>query len=197
MARTTAIGAADQKGEQVELLGGKLQLAIGLPGAPRADVEANVGGVQLGGRSAAQLRAHPRQQLPDAERLGDVVVAPGVQAGDGVQFTRLRGEEHHRHVGPGRARPAADLEPIEAGKADVQHQQVVAAFAGHPGRLEAVGRLLDLVALALQRADGQGLVDGAPPLAHRDAGTLAQRRRARTPRVLLGAGQHPPGERIP
>ena len=34
-------------------------------------------------------------------------------------------------------------------------------------------------------------------MAHRDAGTLARLRRARASRVLLGAGQHPAGDRIP
>jgi hypothetical protein len=48
-----------------------------------------------------------------------------------------------------------------------------------------------------QAQAGQGLADGSPSPAHRGTGTLARLGCARTSRVLLGPGQHPPGKRVP
>ena len=100
-----------------------------------------------------QLGAHARQQLGEAERLGDVVVGARVEAADGVHLAVLRGEEHDRDGRAALAHALADLEAVDAGQPDVEDQQVVLAV--HAGRDGVRSRRhgLDLVPLALERAD--------------------------------------------
>ena len=77
----------------------------------------------------AQQRAHPGQQLGQPERLADVVVGARVEADDEVDLVGAGGEHEHRQVGHVEPHPAAHLEPVHAGQAEVEHQQVDAAAA--------------------------------------------------------------------
>ena len=73
---------------------------------------------------APQQRAQPGDDLLEAERLGDVVVAAGGQPGDAVLDGVPGGEEQHRHVRVVAAQPAQHLEAVEVGQHHVEHDGV-------------------------------------------------------------------------
>jgi hypothetical protein len=75
-----------------------------------------------------------------------------LEADDDVELVALGGEDEDRDARARGPYAAADLEPVDPGKADVQHQQVVVAFDAHPRGLEPVCHRLDPIALARQRA---------------------------------------------
>ena len=72
-----------------------------------AQVERDVARAQhglLGGPLVAQPHAHAREQLLEAERLGDVVVGAVLEPGDLVLDLVAGGEDDDRHAaGPARA----------------------------------------------------------------------------------------------
>ena len=127
--------------------------------SPRVDlagvgVEAQVADHERGAaarRTAAHQRAHPREQLLALERLHEVVVGAGVEALDAVVELAAGGEDQDRHVGLG-AQPPADLDPVEAGQAEVEDDQVGDELLRGPQRLDPVDRGADLVALLAQGA---------------------------------------------
>src|SRR2546426_257499 len=64
-----------QDAQQVELLGGELQLLVAHPRTVRLDVDAHtLGGGRVLGRATAQQGPDAGQQLGKPERLGDIVV---------------------------------------------------------------------------------------------------------------------------
>ena len=80
-----------------------------------------------GARRPAQHGLHPLDQLLDAERLGDVVVAAEPQALDLVLGGVAGGEEDDRDPGAGAlvlAQAAGHLEAVEVGEHHVEHDQV-------------------------------------------------------------------------
>ena len=95
--------------------------------------------------------AQPGDDLLEAERLGDVVVAAGGQAGHPVLDRVLGGQEEHRHVGVVAAHPAQHLEAVEVGEHHVERHRVGLELAGGPDRSDAGGRGADLPALVAQR----------------------------------------------
>ena len=74
-------------------------------------------------RRRAQDGPDARHELLDAERLGDVVVAHA-QPLDLVLGGVAGGEEDDRHLLALMAEPAADLEAVEVGKHDVEHDEM-------------------------------------------------------------------------
>ena len=74
--------------------------------------------------SRAQQRPHPGQQLGEPERLADVVVGARVEPDDEVDLVGARGEHEDGEVGEVGAQPAADLEAVHPGQAEVEHEQV-------------------------------------------------------------------------
>ena len=124
-------GVAHQHPQQVELLGGELQLLVAHPGPVRLDVDPHaVGGGLLGrlGGAAPQQGPDPGEQFGEPEGLGDVVVGAGVEADDGVHLVGAGGQHEDRHAVALGAQPAADLEAVHAGQAEVEHDQVDAAL---------------------------------------------------------------------
>ena len=95
--------------------------------------------------------AQPGHDLLEAERLGDVVVAAGGQAGHPVLDGVLCGEEQDGHVGVVAAHPAQHLEPVEVGQHHVERDGVRAELAGRAHGGDAVGRGAHLPALVAQR----------------------------------------------
>ena len=74
-------------------------------------------------RATAQQRAHAREQLLALERLDEVVVGAGVEPLD-ARFERVaRGQHQDRHVVV-LAQRLGDLDPVEAGEAEVEHDEV-------------------------------------------------------------------------
>ena len=73
---------------------------------------------------AAQDRADARDELLEAERLGDVVVAAHRQAAHLVLGRVAGGEEDDRHLARARRSGAGDLEALHVGEHHVEDQQV-------------------------------------------------------------------------
>ena len=73
-----------------------------------------------------QVRLHPRQQLPDPERLGDEVGGAQAQRADGGLFRRHGRDHEHRQVleaGIG-LDPLQQLQAVHLGHHDVEQQQI-------------------------------------------------------------------------
>ena len=140
----------------------ELELARAATRLPRAAVERQVGEAQrccrprLGRLGAAQQRPQPRLELLQRERLDEVVVGAGVQAGDAIVDGVARGQHQHRRAIAGVAQAPADLEAVDPGHRDVEHDRVVARVGQAIQRLAAVGRELDLIAVQAQRAIQRG-----------------------------------------
>ena len=97
-------------------------------------------------RRAAQHGLHAADELGDAEGLGDVVVGAGLEADDLVELGVLRGE--HQHVGVAElAHPAADLDAVDVGQAEVEDDQVEGIEGGRANSGLPVLGLSDIEAL--------------------------------------------------
>src|ERR687897_247991 len=82
----------------------------------------------------SQDRPHPRDQLFDTERLGEIVVTAPGETGDPVLRGVAGGEEHHRRLVTRRPQPPAHSNPVDARQADVEHHDVgVIALDGGVG----------------------------------------------------------------
>ena len=73
--------------------------------------------------NVAQRHADASQQLPRAERLGQVVVGTLLEGSDLVTFAAARGEHHDGSAGVGADR-ADDLQAIKVRQAKVEQNQV-------------------------------------------------------------------------
>jgi D-alanyl-D-alanine carboxypeptidase/D-alanyl-D-alanine-endopeptidase (penicillin-binding protein 4) len=74
---------------------------------------------------------HPDRELGQRERLGQIVVAACVKAGEPVGERVARGQEDHRRADAAGTQCLADIAAVGIGKADVQHE--------NPGRVGAEG----------------------------------------------------------
>ncbi|MFN7977625.1 MAG: hypothetical protein U0P30_05770 [Vicinamibacterales bacterium] len=96
------------------------------------EMRALVGGRRhrVGTAAATQRRPHARRQLTRAERLGDVVVGAGVEAGHAIALGRARREHDDRHGGGGRtlAQDAAHLEAVEYRQVQVEDHEIGRLF---------------------------------------------------------------------
>ena len=139
--------------EQLELLGRERDDAAADPYLAPAEVDRRVAGLDdlraadLVG--AAQHRLHPRHQLGRRERLGHVVVGAELESEHAVDLAVARGEEDHRDRG-GLAEPAAHLETVDVGQADVEHDQAGPVLADGAEPAFAGSGLDDAVALACE-----------------------------------------------
>ena len=120
-------------------------------------------------RPAAQQRAQAREQLLALERLDEVVVGAGVEPLDARLERVARGQHQDRDVLAVRAQPLGDLDAVEPGQPEVEHQQVGQEGVVGVQRRDAVTGELDLVALDAQRAL-QHLGDVVVVLDDQDAG---------------------------
>ena len=78
-----------------------------------------------GGVDAAQHGVDPRDQLRGRERLDHVVVGTQAQADHPVGLLPLGGQEDQRdRLAVGLAQPAHDLEAVESGEHQVEHDQI-------------------------------------------------------------------------
>src|SRR6185369_17956860 len=124
VARDDAVLVLDQILQQLELAARQ---------AYRRAIDGNGDGVEIGAEplaaiqrrahravvasraAAAQHGAHPRGQLAEAERLGDVIVGAVLEAGYAIVFAGAGGEHddrHVRHVGA-RSQDAADVKTVD------------------------------------------------------------------------------------
>jgi DNA-binding NarL/FixJ family response regulator len=99
--------------------------------------------------AAPEDRPDPSGQLPETERLGDVVVGAKLQAKDLVDLVVLGRQHHDRDPRLGPDDPA-DLDARELRQHEVQEHEV-GAFGPEPDeRLAAVGRGDDLESIGLE-----------------------------------------------
>ena len=82
---------------------------------------------------ARQQRLDARGELAGAERLGDVVVGAGVEAGLDVGLLGPRGQQDHRQVGEGRV-GTDRADRVEAGDARASSRRARPGRAAAPGR---------------------------------------------------------------
>ena len=130
------------------LVGVLVELEVGEP------EDALVLGLRAG---PAEDGVHPGDQLDQREGLRDVVVATDGEPGDLVLKRVTGGEEEHRDPEPVVAQAPGDLEAVEVGEHDVEHDQVGRPFLGRLEGAAAVGGLLDVEPLIAQR--GRDRVD--------------------------------------
>ena len=125
-----ALGMGHEEMQQPELGGADLDLATlaGDPAGGRIDRQAadDDRRVQRFGRATPQDGTDPRQQLVGRERLGEVVVGAGIQAGDLVGLLRPGGQHDDRQLTGARLAPPGSGQRVAAlsGKHPVEHDQV-------------------------------------------------------------------------
>ena len=147
--------------EQRVLGAGEVEVAVAAWGHARvhghvADLERLV--AQLAA-AAAQQGAHAGDQLVERERLDQVVVGAGVEAGDAVGDGVARREHQHRHAGARRAQPLAHLDAVDARHHQVQDDHLGPQDGDRLERLVAVGGHRDVVSVHAKRA-GDCLANG-------------------------------------
>src|SRR5690554_2537452 len=93
----------------------------------------------------------PRDDLLEAERLGDIVIPARRETGDAFVEGVLRRQEQDRHVVAPAAGPLEHLEAIDVGQHDVEHDDVGVELADELDRRLAVARRAHVPALIAQR----------------------------------------------
>src|SRR5664280_939487 len=203
--RVDAPGAGGEMPQDLELGRREVDLAACALDAPALQVDEEVvvaqdapapgiGEVAVG---APEQRLDPAHQLAQAERLGEVVVRPELEADDLVHLVVPGGQDQNRHLSVGRTDPAQDLKTVHARQADVEDDQVgrlvrreVQPLLAGPGDRDLVPLLLEGV---LDAARDRVLVfddqDGArhcrPDRTPAEAAALLSRARV----SLLGAAR--------
>ena len=149
---------AHEEAQQLELGGRQLyrraaalDLVAVLVEAQVADAQDRLDIAGVRGPGAAHEAAEARDDLFEAERLGDVVVAAGREARDAIAHGILRRQEQHGHVVAGLPEALQHRHPVEVGHHDVEHQGVRSELPRGLERLEAGTGGADLPALHAER----------------------------------------------
>ena len=100
---------------------------------------------------AAQERPQACQQLLQGERLDQVVVRACIETGNAVADRATSGKHQDRHRVALGAKAPSDLEAVDAGKHDVEHDRIRRRLRHRRERLRAVLGERELVALGLER----------------------------------------------
>ena len=101
-------------------------------------------------RSPAQQRPEPGDQHGVREWLGQVVVGTAVEGTDLVRGAIPRGEHQDRRPDASLSQLLTDLEAVDFGQHQVEHDGVVRLLAGQPQAVGAVERHVDGEAIGLQ-----------------------------------------------
>ena len=119
------------------------------------------------GEAPTQDALDPQDELPGGERLGDVVVDPGLEPGDAVLGRAERGQHDDRHLGDA-VQPPGDLEAVDPRQQPVEDDEVGCGRLHHPEGQQAVA---GLVHAEPGRAEvgRDHLADGRVVLHHEDA----------------------------
>ena len=117
--------------------------------------------------AAAQDRLETGDELPRAERLGDVVVGAGLERADLLVLVVDGGQDEDRCVGP-LAQAAGDLDPVAIGQDDVDDRHVRRVQRGGVERLLRRRRRDDLEA-GIAQHDAQRPEDLSLVVADEDA----------------------------
>jgi NAD(P)H-hydrate repair Nnr-like enzyme with NAD(P)H-hydrate epimerase domain len=141
--------AVHQVGEQAELMARQRHGLAVHAHAATARVERQPTVLQQWRRQALRApdqRAHAGQQFLHVERLGQVVVGPGIDAGDLFVPAVARGEDEHRHRAACLAPLPQHREAIEQRQSRVEHHGVVGLGQAQVQRVAAIAGLVDRVA---------------------------------------------------
>src|SRR5215218_4700495 len=141
--------------EQLELALRELDLAVAAAHLVRVGIERQVAHPQRrhpARRPTAQQCPQAREQLLALERLDEAVVGADVEPFHARVERVARGEHEDRRVVVVAPQPPRDVDPVEPGQPEVEHDQVGQERVDVLERLDAVARELDLVALPAQRA---------------------------------------------
>ena len=120
---------------------GSVDLLVAAPDPPGRRVERHSPAASTGSRRldrAPGERPQAGGQLGEGKGFDQVVVGAGVETGDAVGDAIARGQQQDRRLDARRAQPAADLEAVDAGQHDVEHDRVVVADVDPVERLLAV-----------------------------------------------------------
>ncbi len=99
---------------------------------------------------APQERLDAAHQLPETERLGQIVVRAELQADDLVHLLVPRREHQDRRLGARRPQSTQRFEAVDAGQPDVQEDEVGSQLRGDVQAILGVGGEGDLIALLLE-----------------------------------------------
>ena len=162
VARDHRAAVADQQHQQLVFFFRQPHFFGAGVNAVRVLVDAQLAVVVLGRlqrtAAAAEDGADAGHQLPHAERLGQVVVRAELQTGDAVALRAARGEHEDGNRPGGLVAPqlAADGQPVEVGKVDIEDDEVALALLHRQQTFLAAGVVRNLIPLALQvQFDGE------------------------------------------
>src|SRR5579862_6841355 len=156
--RVDPAGAAREVAEDLELGRGQADPPIAALDAPPVEIDDEVavadhaaadrvGQIAIG---ASQVGLDPRQQLPQAERLRQVVVRAELEADDLVDLLVAGGEHQDGGLAARGADPAEHLEAVHGRQADVEQDEVGRLRRGDLEAFLAGSGERDLVALLLE-----------------------------------------------
>src|SRR5450631_895538 len=103
-----------------------------------------------GALGAADDGVDARLELREAERFGQIVVGPEVEALDAGLDLAARGEDQHRHRNAAPAQPPQDFESVHSRQAQVEDHEVVALREQHVVRVHPVAHAIDRKAVVPQ-----------------------------------------------
>ncbi len=111
----------------------------------------------------AQQRLDARQQLRERERLGEIVVAAGLEAADAIVDRAEGAQDQHRRGQTRAPQLLNDRQPVDVRQHPVGDDQVELAREGAGEPLTAVGGVIDRVAALAQSFDEnpRGLVSSS------------------------------------
>ena len=92
--------------------------------------DAAAGGIGEVAVGAPEQRLDPAHQLAQPERLRQVVVRAELEADDLVDLVVAGGQDQHRRLRAGGPEAAEDLEAVDAGQPDVEHDEVRCLVGG-------------------------------------------------------------------
>jgi hypothetical protein len=147
-----AVGA-QQFGQHGELAVAQRDRPVAAANLPPGQVDAQVTAPDhrgQGGPGAPYQRVHPRRQLREGERLGQVVVGAQAQSGDAVADRRGCGEHEHPRLHPRLDHRPAHLIAVDDRQVAIQHDHVVVVDAEPFQRLVPVIGHVDGQRLAAQ-----------------------------------------------
>ena len=101
---------------------------------------------------AAHNRAQARLELSDVIGLYEIVVGPGFEAVDAILDRRASGEHQDRNAVADPTQRLADLDAVDVGQPEVEHDRVGDVRLRAQQALLARGRFQDLIATEQQRA---------------------------------------------
>ena len=102
-------------------------------------------------RRAADQRAQASDQFLGLERLGEIIVGAGIEAGDLVRPAVARGQHQHRHLAPFLAPAVEHGQAVDLGQAEIEDHRVIAFGRAEIMAVLAVGGEVDGIAGAFER----------------------------------------------